>query len=195
MTFSQPPPLSAGRRPQLPRIAWLLPLLASPALAVHAPPFVLRPAQAAARSSLPYLAAADPVAMRFAPPMPDPVVEPRLAAAAPPVPGGPSEEIAAANRGAQLPPEPSRSPAETAMPATEFDATVAPPETANATPPDRPPAPVALLPDDLRREIRPEDVLPFFQPPGGNFILAVPPPASAPAGPALPPSSATYRQQ
>lgn len=57
--------------------------------------------------------------------------------------------------------------------------------------------PVSILPDDMRREIRPEDVLPFFQFPGasdgGGMIL--PSPSQAPRGPVAPPSSATYQQQ
>jgi hypothetical protein len=54
----------------------------------------------------------------------------------------------------------------------------------------------AILPDDLRRDVRPEDILPFFQfPRGGAMIgVGVPVPAQPPA-PTMPPSSATYRLQ
>lgn len=62
-----------------------------------------------------------------------------------------------------------------------------------------------ILPDDLRKEIRPEDVVPFFQLPGYESPLDVQQPQAtptppAPATPSRPPSptqipsSATYRQ-
>jgi hypothetical protein len=55
--------------------------------------------------------------------------------------------------------------------------------------------PSSILPDDMRREVRPEDLLPFFQyPRNGGAVIGVPVPAQ-PALPTLPPSSATYRQQ
>jgi hypothetical protein len=55
--------------------------------------------------------------------------------------------------------------------------------------------PSPILPDDMRREVRPEDLLPFFQyPRNGGAVIGVPVPAQ-PALPTLPPSSATYRQQ
>ncbi len=53
-------------------------------------------------------------------------------------------------------------------------------------------APVAILPDDTRREIREEDVLPFFQIPRGRNVLS---PGSVREPPPLPESRATYRQQ
>ncbi len=54
----------------------------------------------------------------------------------------------------------------------------------------------AILPDDLRRDVRPEDILPFFQfPRGGATIgVGVPVPPQPPA-PTMPSSSATYRLQ
>jgi hypothetical protein len=57
--------------------------------------------------------------------------------------------------------------------------------------------PISILPDDTRREIRAEDVLPFFQFPGApdGGALAVPFTTSSPRGTAAPPSSATYKQQ
>ncbi len=53
-----------------------------------------------------------------------------------------------------------------------------------------------ILPDDLRRDVRPEDLVPFFQfPKGGARIgVIVPVPPQAPSS-TLPPSSASYRQQ
>jgi hypothetical protein len=46
--------------------------------------------------------------------------------------------------------------------------------------------PSSILPDDMRREVRPEDLLPFFQyPRNGGGVIGVPVPASAgPANPA-----------
>jgi hypothetical protein len=57
--------------------------------------------------------------------------------------------------------------------------------------------PVSILPDDTRREIRAEDVLPFFQFPGApdGGALAVHFTSSSPRGTSAPPSSATYKQQ
>lgn len=67
-----------------------------------------------------------------------------------------------------------------------------------AAPAKAPPA--AILPDDTRPSVRPEDFLPYFQVPGAaksanevNVIMPAnifTPPAAAP----LPPSSATYTQ-
>jgi hypothetical protein len=55
--------------------------------------------------------------------------------------------------------------------------------------------PPLILPDDMRRDVRPEDLLPFFQyPRNGGAANGVSVPAQ-PAVPTLPPSSATYRQQ
>jgi hypothetical protein len=57
--------------------------------------------------------------------------------------------------------------------------------------------PSPILPDDMRRDVRPEDLLPFFQYPrnGGSVIgVGVPVPFQPPA-PTQPPSSATYRLQ
>ena len=60
-------------------------------------------------------------------------------------------------------------------------------------------APSAILPDEVRPQVRPEDFLPFFQVPGsatqpGDVTLVMPVPRSVPTPPALPPSSATYTQ-
>jgi len=53
-----------------------------------------------------------------------------------------------------------------------------------------------ILPDDLQREVRPEDVMPFFVMPQAGMKIGVgiqtaPPPTSQP----MPPSSATYNQK
>ena len=57
--------------------------------------------------------------------------------------------------------------------------------------------PVSILPDDTKREIRAEDVLPFFQFPGApeSGAVAVPFTTSQPRGTTAPPSSASYKQQ
>lgn len=56
----------------------------------------------------------------------------------------------------------------------------------------------AILPDDLKKEVHPEDVIPFFLFPGsgssGGVVVPVQAPAQAPQ-PGQIPSSATYRQQ
>ena len=70
---------------------------------------------------------------------------------------------------------------------TELDATLTPSSL----------KPVTILPDDTRREIRAEDVLPFFQFPGAsdNGGVEVPFTSSQPRETPPPRSSATYQQQ
>lgn len=73
-------------------------------------------------------------------------------------------------------------------------------ETTDAEPNNNSPKPVSILPDDTRREIRAEDILPYFQPPGGttdNGTGALPMTVNPPQTPATTPplSTATYRQQ
>ncbi len=51
-----------------------------------------------------------------------------------------------------------------------------------------------ILPDDMHHDVRPEDVIPYFQFPHGGVILNTPVP-SQPSQPTLPPSSATYTEQ
>ena len=54
----------------------------------------------------------------------------------------------------------------------------------------------AILPDDLRKEVRPEDVIPFFLfPKGGSAVGVSVPVPPQPSAPAQIPSSATYRQE
>ena len=85
-----------------------------------------------------------------------------------------------------------------AMPAARpLPTTVAPATRVETEPASRGPAPI--LRDDTRPSLQPEDFLPFFQLPGtgrlsGEVTVITPVPAQAPAPPALPPSSATYRQ-
>jgi len=99
---------------------------------------------------------------------------------------------------AGLPPVPPTQVA-AAPPGTGNDARNLPRrETGSVTKPDSASAakapPPPILPDDLRPQVRPEDFLPFFQPPGGSSGSA---PAGVPVPPApamLPPSSATFMQ-
>lgn len=135
-------------------------------------------------ANLPYLVAMGTPPLRFQPlpPPPDLITQPP--AAAPPVPGGPLEEVAAVNRDSaiQLPP----------APVTETPDLQTPPEE------EKPikAKPLRIIPDDAPREIRPEDVLRFFQFPGkpGTDTPPVSEPFTPPQPSTLPPSSATYRQ-
>ncbi|MBE7537218.1 MAG: hypothetical protein HS122_02240 [Opitutaceae bacterium] len=132
--------------------------------------------------SSPYLAVILPPALRFeaTPPPTDPTL--RLAAGAPPRPGGVIEEVAAENKEAAVVTAP---PA--ALPAVSSEASTGsePAAEGSRSPASHPP--VAILHDDLQREVRPEDVLPYFQFPGSV--------QSAPAPAPMPASSATYRQR
>jgi hypothetical protein len=62
-----------------------------------------------------------------------------------------------------------------------------------------PPAktPAALIPDDTQHEIRPEEILPFFQLPGagGKTTIVVPAVPTSPEETRLPVSTAVYRQR
>ena len=60
------------------------------------------------------------------------------------------------------------------------------------------PKPISILPDDTPRDLRAEDVLPFFQLPmdpggGPGASVVVPFTPASPAGATVPPSSATYQ--
>ena len=137
--------------------------------------------------SSPYLAVVGPPPMRFRePPAPpsfelEPVaagpaqLEENIPASPPPAAGG---RLDSSQPMAASPKSPIRSPSSSA-------------------PANRPEEgePSSILPDDMRREVRPEDLLPYFQyPRNGGAVIGVPG-AAQPAQPALPPSSATYRQQ
>lgn len=139
---------------------------------------------------VPYLIAHGAPALRFERPTPTPDLSTRPVAAAPPNPALTLTEstVAQANLAAVQPALPR---AQTDQPPPEAPAKYAPP-------PTRKPPP-AILPDDTRPTIRPEDFLPFFQIPGsapstGGASVIVPVPMSPPAGITPPPSSATYTQ-
>ena len=138
--------------------------------------------------STPYLAVVGPPPMRFREPPAPPSFELAPAAAGPaqleeitpvsPTAAGerldPSQPMAASPKSSS-----SKSPSSSAAVAKR-------PEESE---------PSSILPDDMRREVRPEDLLPYFQyPRNGGAVIGVPVPAQ-PALPTLPPSSATYRQQ
>lgn len=86
-------------------------------------------------------------------------------------------------------------------PKTDQSVPIAPPTKQNVIPTAEKkaeePDSIPILPDDTRRDVRPEDLLPFFQFPrnGGTTMGVRVPVPPQPTVPALPPSSATYRQQ
>lgn len=145
---------------------------------------------------LPYLLAVGPPPLRFAQALPLPDVSTRPASAAPPVPAV-VEEIAAANAASAkpvgtAPPSPVAPPeAPAPEPATTL---VAPVDTAKPTPAK---TPAALIPDDTQHELRPEEILPFFQMPGagGAATVVVPVVPAQPEEMRLPVSTAVYRQR
>lgn len=114
---------------------------------------------------------------------------------------------------AELPPEPvmPKPPSSTASPPEPLSAktpgsaqaTLAPPGSTATEQPNQEPLPkdmntanpVLILPDDIKHEVRPEDVLPYFQFPGGNESVPAPFTPGQPRAPAQPPSSATYQQK
>ncbi len=134
------------------------------------------------RSSRPYLAMVGPAALRFsdAPP----VLPPE-----PPTPILPKPKQPVAETGPDV------------IPAIPADTAVKQPNTDNgdSTGPQKldpnAPKPISILPDDTKREIRAEDVLPFFQFPGAldNSSTAIPFSTLEPVR--AKPSTATYRQQ
>lgn len=134
--------------------------------------------------STPYLALIlpPPLHFRLAPPPIDPAL--RLTAGAPPRPGGPLEDVAAANQDSAIT---SPDDSETTENASSEKVAAEPSSMETNTPPARKMKPVSIIPDDTPRELHAEEVLPFFQYPG-----SVP---NAPTPGSLPPSSATYRQR
>jgi len=157
-------------------------------------PRPLRP-HPADNATSPYLLAVGPPPLRFeqAPPPPD--LSTRPATGAPPLPAV-IEEMVATNTASARSVTPSRgsegaavdprqtSPADSAQTLVEVPAKA----------PGKKEAP-ALLPDDTQRDIRPEEVLPFFQFPGsGGTTIVVPAVPVSPESSRLPVSSAVYRQ-
>lgn len=137
-----------------------------------------------ASASAPYLTVVLAPALTFqaAPPPIDPSL--RLAAGAPPRPGGAVEDVAAANQEAAV--VPAVTVPEPVITAEAASSSQSPTLIVKSKPASHLP-PVAILRDDTLPTMRPEDVLPYFQYPG-----SVP---AAPLPVAVPPSSATYRQR
>ncbi len=195
MNHREPPHLSAGTR----RALHCLSLLLLPALApdgAHALPRSEMPVTGSDRSTdpKPYLPATGAPPLRFQEAAPPPDLVTRPAAAAPPTPAlTPTESsVAQANAAAARSTAVSEAPAVT--PASAASETPA----AKSTPPTTK-GPTAILPDNARPSVRPEDFLPYFQIPGSaqtpaDVTLLVPAAKAPPAPAPLPPSSATYRQ-
>lgn len=200
MSTSQHSPNHAARGP-LYGFAWVMTvLIAAPtASALDAPhhPGTLGTARITSRSASNtpksrapqvYLALIGPTPLRFADPSPG----------LPPEPVMPSPQLLPLNTPTLDPT--GKHPGET--PSTRPDATVNTPDSTPGVvkPLDLDPTetPQRIIPDDMRQEVRPEDVLPFFQLPSGGDVNGVVLPLTLPASRApapQPPSSATYRQQ
>lgn len=143
----------------------------------------------------PYLPIVGASPLRFQEATPPPDLVTRPPAAAPPRPAlTPTENsvaidnAAAAHSISNPPPDAEASSASVAKPTAPARETAGSAKT-----------PPAILPDDSRPAVRPEDFLPYFQIPGaarnpGDVTLLVPAASAAPAPAPLPPSSATYTQ-
>jgi hypothetical protein len=138
-------------------------------------------------SSPPYLRAIGSLPLRF-----QPAPAPRAPIARPAASGPPLPVASAPASTAPTPPltgpdsSPATPPAETA------------PESTRPTPPA--PVPPAIIPDEMRPRVQPEDFLPFFQFPGSTGasgdVQVIAPLNAAPNPPRHgTPSTATYRQQ
>ena len=150
---------------------------------------------------IPYLTILGGPPLRFQEATPPPDLTVRPAASAPPIPASSEIEaaIGVANMAAIQPvPPPAAStddPTTPAAAAAGAPATFPPPAGSGKTPP-------AILPDNVRQSVRPEDFLPYFQIPGAarqNPNVSVIMPATgaleAPAAAVtIPPSSASYNQ-
>lgn len=198
MNHREPPHLSAGAR----RALRSLSLLLLPALTSEIAPALARQQTVAGQeqdaprsASLPYLTVVGAPALRFQRSTPPPDLVTRPAAAAPPVPPlTPTEAtVALANAAA------AQSAARTARAHDEVPVTEIKVETPPPAAPAKP-TPKAILPDDARPAVRPEDFLPYFQVPGSarqtgevNVVVPVPAPANNGSIPVAP-STATYTQ-
>jgi hypothetical protein len=139
-----------------------------------------------------YLPMIGPPPLRFAQGLPPPDLSTRPAPAAPPMPAV-VDEIAAANTAS------AKSSAllahDTGSGADQHRTT--PVEAAPEQTVKRPSAKEtpSLLPDENQREVRPEEILPFFQFPGsGGTAIVVPGVPVSPESTRLPVSSAVYRE-
>ena len=142
-----------------------------------------------------YLPIVGPPPFRFAQAPPPPDLSTRPAPAAPPLPSV-MEEIAATNAASAKPgspPVPNNAAASDQRPTTPVEVAPVVPEPTVKRPPAR--ETPALLPDDTQHDVRPEEILPFFQFPGaGGTTIVVPGVPASPEPTRLPVSSAVYRQ-
>jgi hypothetical protein len=148
--------------------------------------------------STPYLVALGAAPLRFQEEAPLPNFSKRLPAEASPSPSdavsGSDQSLVGSNSTAATPDRPDVIlPAQ--PPASERNGGTAPFPANNPPPP-----PPAIIPDDTRPAVRPEDFLPFFQLPGfgprsSGVRVILPVPMNAPSAATPPPvSSATYNQ-
>lgn len=144
-----------------------------------------------APGSAPYLAVVLPPPLRFKEVLPPPDLANHPAAAAPPRPGGAREEVAASNRDSIVPITAEKAPEAVVQPTEPEE----PMPAALKAPAGEMSVPVPILPDDTPRDVRAEDILPYFQYPGAlpREAVVVPVPANPATGRPLPPSSATYQ--
>ncbi|ATC64068.1 hypothetical protein CMV30_08945 [Nibricoccus aquaticus] len=146
------------------------------------------------RGAVPYLAALAPLPLRFARPGPEPAYEPPTPPEPKPVvaaitpdakPEKPSEEKPASSSPAANNPTPQ--PEQPAAPVSEFSEPLLQP-------------PLPILPDDTKRELRAEDVIPFFIYPtapasGEARVNVIVPLNTSQSQSTPPPSSATYQEK
>ena len=148
--------------------------------------------------STPYLVALGAAPLRFQEEAPLPNFSKRLPAEASPSPSdavsGSDQSLVGSNSTTTTPDRPDVIlPAQ--PPASERNGGTAPFPANNPPPP-----PPAIIPDDTRPAVRPEDFLPFFQYPGfgprsSGVRVILPVPMNAPSATTPPPvSSATYNQ-
>jgi hypothetical protein len=143
--------------------------------------------------SSPYLRVIAPPPLRFAQTPPPPDLSTHPVPTAPPLPSV-MEGLAASNAASARYVAPSRG-----SDGTGADQRQTAPAEANPT------APVkvqgkretpALLPDDTQHEVRPEEILPYFQfPNSGGTTILVAPGSTSPESTRLPVSSAVYRER
>jgi hypothetical protein len=136
-------------------------------------------------SSLPYLAALGPLPIRFARPGPEPTAE---------APASPEPKVVETTPSTG----PAKTPEPVSAPVVEKQPEQLPVEETPITPEPMTQPPLPILPDDTARELRPEDVLPFFRYPSASVRkdgvrISVPLSSSDQSQSAPPPaSSATY---
>ena len=146
--------------------------------------------------ALPYLTFVGAPPLRFQRVTPPPDVVTRPAAGAPPVPALTPTELSVALANAAA----ARSTTTAAQTRDDAPASESKLDPKSPVPARAKAAPSAIIPDDTRPPVRPEDFLPYFQIPGSakqasevNVIVPVSTRTTAAPAP-LPPSSATYTQ-